>query len=68
MSTCRTASSAFAGPTLRTSPGSGRSRAWLLGRNARLLGGNISVSSDVERGSVFRLMPPLHPAGDVSEL
>jgi hypothetical protein len=39
-----------------------------LRRNARLLGGNISVSSDVERGSVFREMLPLHAAGDVSEL
>ncbi len=35
--------------------------------NARLLGGNISVSSDVRRGSVFRLVLPLGPAGDVSE-
>jgi signal transduction histidine kinase len=35
--------------------------------NARLLGGNISVSSDTERGSVFRLTLPLGPGGDVSE-
>jgi two-component system sensor histidine kinase MtrB len=35
--------------------------------NARLLGGNISVSSDVERGSVFRLTLPLGPGSDVSE-
>ena len=33
--------------------------------NARLVGGNISVSSDVERGSVFRLTLPLALAEDV---
>jgi signal transduction histidine kinase len=31
------------------------------------LGGNISVASDVERGSVFRLTLSLGPAGDVSK-
>ena len=35
--------------------------------NARLLGGNISVSSDVAGGSVFRLTLPLGAAADVSE-
>ena len=50
----------------RTSPGSGLGLAIAL-ENARLLGGNISVSSDVKRGSVFRLTLPLRPAGDVSE-
>jgi signal transduction histidine kinase len=50
----------------RTSAGSGLGLAIAL-ENARLLGGNISVSSDVKRGSVFRLTLPLRPAGDVSE-
>jgi two-component system sensor histidine kinase MtrB len=50
----------------RTSPGSGLGLAIAL-ENARLLGGDISVSSDVERGSVFRLTVPLAPAGDVNE-
>jgi signal transduction histidine kinase len=50
----------------RASAGSGLGLAIAL-ENARLLGGNISVSSDVERGSVFRLTLPLGPAGDVSE-
>ena len=36
--------------------------------NARLLGGNIRVSSDVQRGSVFWLVLPLGSAGDVSGL
>ena len=36
--------------------------------NARLLDGDIRVSSDVQRGSVFRLVLPLGPASDVSEL
>jgi two-component system sensor histidine kinase MtrB len=39
----------------------------IASENARLLGGNISVSSDTERGSVFRLTLPLGPGGDVSE-
>ena len=39
----------------------------IASENARLLGGNISVSSEVERGSVFRLTLPLGPGGDVSE-
>ena len=50
----------------RAGAGSGLGLAIAL-ENARLLGGNISVSSDVERGSVFRLTLPLGPAGDVSE-
>jgi signal transduction histidine kinase len=50
----------------RTGAGSGLGLAIAL-ENARLLGGNISVSSDVERGSVFRLTLPLGPAADVSE-
>jgi two-component system sensor histidine kinase MtrB len=50
----------------RTSPGSGLGLAIAL-ENARLLGGDISVSSDVERGSVFRLTVPLAPADDVNE-
>jgi signal transduction histidine kinase len=36
--------------------------------NARLLGGNIRLSSDVQRGSVFWLVLPLGSAGDVSGL
>lgn len=50
----------------RTSAGSGLGLAIAL-ENARLLGGNISVSSDVGRGSVFQLTLPLGPTGDVSE-
>jgi two-component system sensor histidine kinase MtrB len=50
----------------RSSAGSGLGLAIAL-ENARLLGGDISVSSDVKRGSVFRLTLPLGPAGDVSE-
>src|SRR5712692_2563856 len=50
----------------RVGAGSGLGLAIAL-ENARLLGGNISVSSDMERGSVFRLTLPLGPAGDVSE-
>jgi two-component system sensor histidine kinase MtrB len=51
----------------RTSGGSGLGLA-IAAENARLLGGTISVSSDVERGSVFRLTLPLSPPGDVNEL
>jgi signal transduction histidine kinase len=50
----------------RAGAGSGLGLAIAL-ESARLLGGNISVSSDVQRGSVFRLTLPLGPAGDVSE-
>jgi signal transduction histidine kinase len=50
----------------RAGLGSGLGLAIAL-ENARLLGGNISVSSDTERGSVFRLTLPLGPGGDVSE-
>ncbi|HEY7324425.1 MAG TPA: HAMP domain-containing sensor histidine kinase [Streptosporangiaceae bacterium] len=48
----------------RTGAGSGLGLAIAL-ENARLLGGNISVRSDVERGSVFRLTLPMGPAHDV---
>jgi two-component system sensor histidine kinase MtrB len=51
--------------TARTSAGSGLGLAIAL-ENARLLGGDITVSSDVRRGSVFRLTVPLRPAGDAS--
>jgi len=51
----------------RTSAGSGLGLA-IAQENARLLGGHISVTSDVRRGSVFRLVLPLGSAGDVSEL
>jgi two-component system sensor histidine kinase MtrB len=51
----------------RASGGSGLGLA-IAQENARLLGGTIGVSSDVERGSVFRLALPLGPPGDVSEL
>jgi two-component system sensor histidine kinase MtrB len=45
----------------RASAGSGLGLAIAL-ENARLLGGDISVSSDVRRGSVFRLTLPMsHP-------
>jgi two-component system sensor histidine kinase MtrB len=50
----------------RAGAGSGLGLAIAL-ENARLLGGDISVSSDVERGSVFRLTLPFGLAGDVSE-
>jgi two-component system sensor histidine kinase MtrB len=50
----------------RAGLGSGLGLAIAL-ENATLLGGTISVSSDVEGGSVFRLTLPLGPAGDVSE-
>jgi signal transduction histidine kinase len=44
----------------RTGPGSGLGLAIAL-ESARLLGGDISVSTQVGRGSVFRLVVPLHP-------
>jgi two-component system sensor histidine kinase MtrB len=47
----------------RASAGSGLGLAIALA-NARLLGGDITVSSDVQRGSVFRLTVPLGPADD----
>ncbi len=50
----------------RTAAGSGLGLAIAL-ENARLLGGDISVSSDVARGSVFRLTLPAGQADDVSE-
>jgi len=50
----------------RTSAGSGLGLAIAL-ENARLLGGDISVFSDVQRGSVFRLTLPAGQAEDVSE-
>ena len=50
----------------RASPGSGLGLA-IAFENARLLGGNLGVSSQVERGSVFRLTLPLGPTSDVSE-
>jgi two-component system sensor histidine kinase MtrB len=50
----------------RASAGSGLGLAIAL-ENARLLGGDISVSSDVRRGSVFRLTLPMEPSGDVSK-
>jgi signal transduction histidine kinase len=50
----------------RAGAGSGLGLAIAL-ENARLLGGNISVRSDAERGSVFRLTLPMEPAGDVTE-
>jgi two-component system, OmpR family, sensor histidine kinase MtrB len=51
----------------RVGAGSGLGLAIAL-ENARLLGGNIPVSSDVQRGSVFWLVLPLGSAGDVSGL
>ena len=56
----------FKADSARASAGSGLGLA-IAFENARLLGGNISVSSDVERGSVFRLTLPLGPATNVSE-
>jgi len=50
----------------RAGAGSGLGLAIAL-ENARLIGGNISVRSDVERGSVFRLTLPMEPADDVRE-
>src|SRR5690242_8196196 len=50
----------------RASAGSGLGLAIAL-ENARLLGGDISVSSDVRSGSVFRLTLPMEPSGDVSK-
>ena len=44
----------------RAGAGSGLGLAIAL-ENARLLGGNISVSSDVAGGSVFRLTLPMGP-------
>jgi two-component system sensor histidine kinase MtrB len=52
----------------RTGPGSGLGLAIAL-ENARLLGGDISLSTEVGRGSTFRLVLPLHPdQRTVSEL
>jgi two-component system sensor histidine kinase MtrB len=51
----------------RAGAGSGLGLAIAL-ENARLLGGNIRVTGDVQRGSVFWLVLPLGSAGDVSEL
>ncbi|HEY7261138.1 MAG TPA: HAMP domain-containing sensor histidine kinase [Trebonia sp.] len=50
----------------RASAGSGLGLAIAL-ENARLLGGDISVSSDVQRGSVFRLTLPMEPSGAVNK-
>jgi signal transduction histidine kinase len=50
----------------RTGAGSGLGLAIAL-ENARLLGGDISVASDVRRGSVFRLTLPAMAADDVNE-
>jgi signal transduction histidine kinase len=50
----------------RASAGSGLGLAIAL-ENARLLGGDISVSSDVQRGSVFRLTLPMEPSDAVNE-
>lgn len=50
----------------RAGGGSGLGLAIAL-ENARLLGGNISVRSQVEGGSVFRLTLPMEPSGDVTE-
>ncbi len=49
--------------TARTGAGSGLGLAIAL-ENARLLGGTISVTSDVRRGSVFRLSLPSGSQGD----
>jgi two-component system sensor histidine kinase MtrB len=53
--------------TARTGAGSGLGLA-IAQENARLLDGNIRVTSVMERGSVFRLTLPLESADDVSEL
>jgi two-component system, OmpR family, sensor histidine kinase MtrB len=50
----------------RASAGSGLGLAIAL-ENARLLGGDISVSSDVRRGTLFRLTLPTGPSGDVNK-
>jgi signal transduction histidine kinase len=50
----------------RASAGSGLGLA-IARENARLLGGDISVSSDVQRGSVFRLTLPVEPSDVVNE-
>lgn len=50
----------------RAGAGSGLGLAIAL-ENARLLGGDISVSSDAGHGSVFRLTLPRGPADDVNE-
>jgi len=50
----------------RASAGSGLGLAIAL-ENARLIGGDISVSSDVQHGSVFRLTLPMEPLGDVNK-
>jgi signal transduction histidine kinase len=50
----------------RTGAGSGLGLAIAL-ENARLLGGDISVTSDVARGSVFRLTLPGGPGRAVNE-
>ena len=44
----------------RTGPGSGLGLAIAL-ENARLLGGDISLSTEAGHGSLFRLVLPLHP-------
>jgi signal transduction histidine kinase len=51
----------------RAGAGSGLGLAIAL-ENARFLGGNIRVSSDAQRGSVFWLVLPLGSAGEVSGL
>jgi two-component system sensor histidine kinase MtrB len=52
--------------TARAGAGSGLGLAIAL-ENARLLGGNISVRSQVDSGSAFLLTLPMEPAGDVTE-
>jgi two-component system sensor histidine kinase MtrB len=52
--------------TARAGAGSGLGLAIAL-ENARLLGGNISVRSQVDGGSAFRLTLPMEAAGDVME-